>query len=72
MASLSSTTKIPVKCPKCGHTTKKPLSELKPQATFTCACGTTITVNGDGFESAGKSLDDLQKTIAKLGRSLKR
>ena len=69
MSKISTTLQTPIPCPKCGHTVKKRLSELKADTEFPCpGCGAVFRVSGGEFETVGKSMDDLQKTIAKLGR----
>ncbi len=73
MANLSSSMKITLKCPKCSHTFQKTLAQLKPNAKIPCpTCGTTFVVKGDGFQSAGKSLDEFSKSLSKLGTKHKR
>lgn len=59
---------IPIKCPRCGKQTKQRLARLKDGAEFTCSCGATFKVDGDGFASAQKGLDDLIKSIRKIGK----
>lgn len=66
--NLSASIEIPIKCPKCGHTIKKRLSELQRKQDIACRCGVTFKVDPSGFQSAGKSLDDFQKALAKLGK----
>ena len=60
---------IDIKCPKCGHKLKKRLSQLKANTDHPCpVCGTTLRIEGDGFQSTGKSLSDAEKAIKNLGR----
>lgn len=65
---LSSCIEIPIKCPKCGHTIKKRLSDLQRQQDVSCICRTVISINPDGFKSAGKALSDLEKVLSKFGK----
>ncbi len=68
--SLTDAIQIPIQCPKCGHTIKKRLSELQRNHahTLTCVCGVRFQIDPAGFNAAGKSLDDLQKALSKLGK----
>jgi DNA-directed RNA polymerase subunit N (RpoN/RPB10) len=72
MATLSSEMKVPVKCDSCGRTMQKRFSEMNRNAELTCKCGATFRISGDDFQRAGKALDDFQKSIAKLGRTIGR
>jgi hypothetical protein len=60
--SLADEFEIPIKCPKCGETSKRSLAELESQPVVTCSCGARITVRGaDEPAAAMKQLDDALK-----------
>ncbi len=66
--TLSSSIEIPIKCPKCGCTIKKRLSDVQRQQDVSCICGTVISINPDGFKTAAKALSDFEKTLSKFGK----
>lgn len=69
MAGSSISAQGQIKCPKCGHSLNKSLTELKANAHFACPhCGAAIKIQGRGFESAGRGLQNLAKAAARLGR----
>lgn len=63
MKKLSREMKFDLKCPKCGRAHKTSFADLKPGTEIPCECGTTIRIGNDGFQSAGKALDDFQKSL---------
>ena len=71
MRRPSAELRIDLKCPKCGHVTKKSLASLKANVEIPCQCGATLRIKGDGFQSAGKALDSFQKKIEGLSTKLK-
>lgn len=64
---------IDIPCPHCGEKTKKRVGSAKNDTAFTCSsCGKVSTVDAgqlrEGVKSAEKSLSDLKRAIAKLGK----
>lgn len=64
---------VEITCPECGHKIKELLGRLKNDAQLTCpGCQSSITVDAkglrDGLESVDKSLADLKRSFAKLGK----
>ena len=62
------TIEIPIKCPKCGHTIKKRLTELQTKHKLTCRCGNGIAIDPAGFKSAVKHRVDFKKALSKFGK----
>jgi len=56
-----------ITCPQCKASMKKKLKQLSPNKKLSCQCGCEITISGDGFKSAQKSLDDLRKALSGFG-----
>ena len=57
-----------ITCPSCGRKFKQRVEEMRPGKSRTCpGCGTQINFTGDDGRKAQKGLDDLEKSLKKLG-----
>jgi ribosomal protein S27E len=72
------TWKVPVKCPKCGIKNEVTLIQIRKGKTIQCiVCATKITMidkNGSvakGTKQVQDAVDSLEKTVKKIGGSLK-
>jgi Zn ribbon nucleic-acid-binding protein len=70
--------KIPLRCPKCGIENEVTLGQIKNGETIECVvCATKISLkdkNGSvkkGTKHVQKAIDSLEKTVKKIGGSLK-
>lgn len=59
---------IPIDCPSCGRKIKKRLSQLGNGRSIHCSCGQRITVQGSGFSSFKRNLDQLDRTLKRFGK----
>ncbi len=61
---------LPMKCPRCGHTTKIPMRTAAPGTQVACAggCGTTFRLGGDDVREAQRAMDDLVDTLNRFGK----
>ena len=64
--------RIEMPCKACGSKHATTVGEMKREKQFTCHCGTVTHVDPSEFErgvaEAQKSLDDLKKTLGRLGK----
>lgn len=58
---------VPFECPECKAKLKFKLREMYPGNSVTCACGAKITFSGDDMHKAQAALDDLTRTLERLG-----
>jgi hypothetical protein len=59
---------VPVECP-CGEPLKIKARSAKPGTKLTCpSCKTQIVLKGDDLREAQRAMDDLMRTLGKLGR----
>lgn len=68
MADLLADAKLPLKCPKCGHTTQEKVARLERNPKITCGgCGSVINVKADELKKSrreiNKAIDDLRKKL---------
>jgi len=76
MAGFLDNAEIDVPCPNCGKKIKQKLGGLKNSPTIRCpGCGSSIKLDASGPKGAAKSLqqvekgiDDLRRTLRKLGK----
>ena len=66
MADLFDDAKLPLQCPKCGHTSQEKVTRLERNPKITCGgCGSVINVKADELRKArreiNKAIDDLRK-----------
>lgn len=64
---------IGVPCPGCGHKNPKKISWIKTHTQMVCAgCGETVTIDSTklqkGLAEVDKSISDLRKKFAKIGK----
>jgi hypothetical protein len=61
---------ITLECPDCGVTLNVTVTEIADQRTKRCARGHSVDLrdNGGGARKAQRALDDLEKTLRRLGR----
>ena len=60
--------KIPVKCPSCGRTLELKAQSTAAGSTLKCSCGSTIRIAGDDQRGMQRAMDDLVRSIHKLGK----
>lgn len=60
--------KVPITCPACNRRSERRMRDTPPGTTITCACGAKITIAGDDMRPAQRAMDDLFKSLDKLGR----
>jgi DNA-directed RNA polymerase subunit RPC12/RpoP len=70
--------KIPLNCPKCGTENEVTLGQIKKGATIQCiVCATKISLKdksgsvAKGTKEVQAAIDSLEKTVKKIGGSLK-
>jgi len=57
-----------VPCPNCNRKFKIRVEDMRPGNSRSCpSCGVTINFRGDDGRKTQKALDDLEKTMKKLG-----
>lgn len=59
---------VPLECPNCGHETSLNARTTAPGTVVKCACGAELEITGDDLRKIQASIDDLMKTISRLGR----
>lgn len=61
--------KFDVDCPECGSKLQVSLDDVARQRTVRCSRGHSVKLHdqGGGARKASKALDDLEKSIKKLG-----
>ena len=57
---------IPIDCPSCGRKIKKRLSQLGNGRSVLCLCGQRITVQGNGFSSLKRSIEQFDRSLKRL------
>ena len=61
--------KLPIECPGCHKTTEFKLRDIAPNSSPPCPhCGATFSFTGDDMRKAQKAIDDLERTLKRLGR----
>lgn len=65
--------RLDIPCPECGQKMNEPIGRLKHDANLTCPkCKTAFRIDAEqlrsGIKTIEKSLDDLRKTLRKLGK----
>lgn len=61
--------KLPITCPHCHKTVEFTLREITPNCSRHCPhCGATFSFTGDDMRKAQKAIDDLERTLKRLGR----
>jgi hydrogenase maturation factor HypF (carbamoyltransferase family) len=59
---------IEIACPECNREFKQRVEDMRPGKSRKCpGCGVEIKFTGDDGRKAQKALDDLNKSLGKLG-----
>lgn len=56
-----------VTCGNCGRVMREEFSALKAGSHLACLCGAAIEIQDADFSEAQKSLDELKRSLGKLG-----
>lgn len=64
---------LDIPCPSCGEKLQETIGRLKNDPKLTCpSCGQSVAINAkelrDGIAATEKSLDDLRRSLSKLGK----
>lgn len=64
---------LDIPCPSCGEKFHETIGRLKNDPKLTCpACGQNVSINAkelrDGIAATEKSLDDLRRSLGKIGK----
>ncbi len=62
---------FPITCEECNREFSQRVEDIYPGNTLTCPnCGCQISCSGDDGREAQKVIDDLEKSLKKMGGSL--
>ena len=62
---------LDIDCPSCNRKFKQRVADMRPGRSRSCPhCACQINFTGDDGRKAQKALDDLEKSLKKLGRTL--
>lgn len=61
---------IDIECPECKATTRIVLHDLLPPTKATCPAGHDFTIEANGFDDAHKALEELDRSISNIGRTI--
>lgn len=60
-----------ITCPNCGRQVKLKINEMVPGRSKTLSCGCTVQFTGDDGRKAQQALDDLERQLKKLSKTLR-
>jgi hypothetical protein len=70
--NASANLNIDLQCPSCRRSIKRSFRSLGAGTSLRCSCGTVIRIQGNGFTSAQRSMDQLNREFQRLNRALGR